>query len=78
MGLPLRISNLPQNMSSSTYQGFVEGWQFTAGYNQISVTALLSPLAFSLQAMEWREVSALEQWNTISGTLDWSEAIVVA
>lgn len=78
MGLPLRISNLPQNMSSSTYQGFVEGWQFTAGYNQISVTALLSPLAFSLQAMEWREVSALEKWNTISGTLDWSEAIVVA
>jgi len=39
---------------------------------------LLSPLAYSLQAMEWNEVGALEQWNTISGTLEWQNAIVVA
>ena len=78
MGLPLRIYNLPANMSSSAYQGFVEGWQISAGYNQVSVTALLSPLAYSLQAMEWNEVGALEQWNTISGILEWQNAIVVA
>ena len=78
MGLPLRISDLPLNMTSGTYLGFVEGWQFSAGYNTISVTALLSPLSYSLQAMAWEDVSALEQWNTISGTLEWQDAIVVA
>jgi len=78
MGLPLRISDLPLNMTAGTYAGFVEGWQFTAGYNTISVTALLSPLSYSLQAMAWEDVSALEQWNTISGTLEWQDAIVVA
>lgn len=78
MGLPLRISNLPLNMSSGTYLGFVEGWQFSASYNTVSVTALLSPLAFSLQAMQWDQVLIAEQWNTIVGTLQWQNATVVA
>jgi hypothetical protein len=78
MGLPLRISDLPLNMSAGTYAGFVEGWTFRASYNSVSVTALLSPLAFSLQAMKWQEVPVLEAWNTITPTLDWAEALVVA
>jgi len=78
VGLPLRISDLPANMSSGQYAGFVEGWQWSAGYNTISVTALLSPLAYSLQAMKWEDVSVSEQWNTISNILTWENALVVA
>ena len=78
MGLPLRITDLPLNMASGTFLGFVEGWTWRAGYNTISITAILSPLAFSLQAMQWQDVSAAETWNTISGSLDWADALVVA
>jgi len=78
MGLPLSISGLPLNMVSGEYLGFVEGWTFKAAYNSVSVTAILSPLAFSLQAMRWNDVSILERWNTISGTLDWQNATQVA
>lgn len=78
MGLPLRISNLPSNMTAGQYAGFVEGWQFQAGYNTLSVTALLSPLAYSIFAMKWEEVSVSEQWNTITNTLTWQNALVVA
>jgi hypothetical protein len=78
MGLPLRITDLPLNMVSGTYLGFVEGWSWRASYNAVSVTALISPLAFSLQAMQWQDVSAAESWNTISGSLDWATALVVA
>ena len=78
MGLPLRITDLPLNMASGTYLGFVEGWSWRASYNSVSVTAILSPLSFSLQAMQWEDVSAAEQWNTISGSLDWATALVVA
>lgn len=78
MGLPLRISNLPLNMSAGTYAGFVEGWTFRAAYNSVSVTALLSPLAYSLQALKWEQVPIGEKWNTISGTLEWQDATVVA
>ena len=78
MGLPLRITDLPLNMASGTYLGFVEGWTWRASYNSVSVTALLSPLAFSLQAMQWQDVAIAEQWNTISGSLNWADALVVA
>jgi hypothetical protein len=78
MGMPLSITDLPLNMSSGQYNGFVEGWQFSASYNTVSVTALLSPIAFSLQAMQWNEVPIGEKWNTISGTLEWIDATIVA
>ena len=78
MGLPLRVTDLPLNMASGTYLGFVEGWSWRASYNSVSVTAIISPLSFSLQAMQWQDVSAAEAWNTISGSLDWATALVVA
>ena len=78
MGMPLRITELPLNMASGTFLGFVEGWTWRAGYNTISITATISPLAFSLQAMQWQDVAIAEQWNTISGSLTWADALVVA
>jgi hypothetical protein len=78
MGLPLRINDLPLNMAAGTYLGFVEGWTWRAAYNSVSVTAILSPLAFSLQTMQWQDVPIAEQWNTVSGSLTWADALVVA
>lgn len=77
MGLPLRVSDLPLNMGS-TFAGFVEGWTFKAAYNELAITLNLSPLAYSLQAMKWEQVSAAESWNTITGSLTWENALVVA
>jgi hypothetical protein len=78
MGLPLIITDLPLNMAGGTYLGFVEGWSWRASYNSVSVTAIISPLSFSLQAMQWQDVSAAETWNSISGGLEWADALVVA
>jgi hypothetical protein len=78
MGLPLRISELPPNMASGTFLGFVEGWTFKAAYNEIAVTLNLSPISYSLQAMKWDDVSIAESWNTITGSLTWETALVVA
>jgi hypothetical protein len=78
MGLPLRISDLPANMASGTFLGFVEGWSFKAAYNEIAITLNLSPLSYSLQALKWEQVSIAESWNTISGVLTWQTALVVA
>jgi hypothetical protein len=78
MGLPLDIQDLPANMVDGRFQGFVEGWTFRASYNNLSLTLNLSPTAFSLQAMRWNDVGALETWNTINPTLDWTSATIVA
>lgn len=78
MGQPIALNDLPPNMASGTFQGFVEGWTFRASYNQLDVTLLMSPLAYSLQAMQWNDVPIVEQWNTVSPTLEWQYATIVS
>jgi hypothetical protein len=78
MGQPLNIINLPANMVGGEFQGFVEGWTWTASLNQLNLTLNVSPIAFSLQAFRWNSVPATETWNTISPTLDWLNATIVA
>jgi hypothetical protein len=78
MGQPLNIINLPANMVDGEFQGFVEGWTWTASLNQLNLTLNVSPIAFSLQAFRWNSVPATEYWNTISPTLDWLNATIVA
>ena len=78
MGMPVEIADLPLNMNSGDYLGFVEGWTFSARYNQISVSMILSPISFSLQAMRWNDVPVIEQWSTVNPTLDWINATIVA
>jgi len=78
MGMPVSISDLPLNMVSGNFLGFVEGWTFQAAYNEISVTMNLSPISFSLQAMNWQSVPVTEQWSTINPTLDWASATIVS
>ena len=78
MGMPVNIANLPLNMNSGDYLGFVEGWTFSARYNQVSISMILSPISFSLQAMRWNDVPVVEQWSTVNPTLDWINATIVA
>ena len=78
MGQPLNIINLPANMVNGEFQGFVEGWTWTASLNQLNLTLNVSPLAFSLQAMRWNSVPATESWNTLNPALYWLDATIVA
>lgn len=78
MGLPLDIEDLPLNISNGRYQGFVEGWTWTTRFNALDLTIIVSPVAFSLQAFRWNSVPVTETWNTISPTLDWNNATIVA
>ena len=78
MGLPLNITDLPNNMNDGEFQGFIEGWSFNASVNNLSLTLNLSPIAFSLEAFRWSNVPISEQWSTVNPTLDWLNATVVA
>jgi hypothetical protein len=78
MGLPLDIVDLPSNITNGQFQGFVEGWTFQAGYNQLNLTLTLSPTAYSIITTRWDRVNAAETWNTLSPTLQWINATIVA
>ena len=78
MGMPVNISNLPLNMNSGDFLGFVEGWTLQAAYNELSIQLFVSPISFSLQAMRWNSVPITELWNTVNPTLTWENATIVA
>ena len=78
MGLPIDVTDLPANMTGGRFQGFVEGWTFSAGFNKLQITLNVSPVAFSLQAFKWLNVPITESWNTINPLLDWTNATIVA
>jgi len=78
MGMPVNITQLPINITNGEFQGFVEGWTFSAGYNSLYLTLTVSPTAYSLQAMRWNGVPVTETWNTINTDLEWIDATIVA
>jgi hypothetical protein len=75
MGQPVWVQNLPGNINSGSFQGYVEGWTFRASLNNLSVTFNASPINFSQVTVKWEQVSAAETWNTLSPTLTWNDAI---
>jgi hypothetical protein len=76
MGEAVAINDLPANMGS-IFQGFVEGWSFQAAYNTLSISIIVSPTAYSLQALEWNEVANTYDWSGVSPSLDWARATII-
>ena len=78
MGQPLNIQNLPTQISAGEFEGYVEGWKWSTRFNELFLTINLSPVAFSQVAMRWNTVPVGERWNTLSTTLTWEYATIVA
>jgi hypothetical protein len=78
MGQPLNIQNLPAQISSGEFEGYVEGWSWSTRFNELFLTINLSPVAYSQVAMRWNTTPITEAWNTLSTTLTWEYATIVA
>lgn len=77
MGLPIRLSNLPANITGGQFEGFVEGWSWRSSVNGIFLTLTASPTSYNAVAQRWDQVNAAETWNSILNTLEWEDAIGV-
>lgn len=77
MGLPIRLSNLPANITGGQFEGFVEGWTWRSSVNGIFLTLTASPTSYNAVAQRWNQVNAAETWNSILNTLEWEDAIGV-
>jgi len=78
MGMPLNIADLPTQISNGQFEGYVEGWKWSTRFNELFLTINLSPVSFSQVAMRWNSVPIGEAWNTLSNTLTWEYATIVA
>jgi hypothetical protein len=77
LGQPVWVQNLPPNIASGSFQGYIEGWTFRASLNNLSLTFNASPINFSQVAVKWEQVNAAETWNTLNTSLTWLDAIGV-
>jgi hypothetical protein len=78
MGMPVFFDNLPTQISDGSFEGYIEGWSWSTGFNELFLTINVSPTAFSQVAMRWNTVPITEAWNTIDNTLTWEYATIVA
>ena len=78
MGQPIHITDLPSQINNGAFEGYVEGWRWSTGFNELFLTINLSPVNFSQVAMRWNTVPVTEAWNTLSNTLTWEYATIVA
>ena len=78
MGQPLNITNLPAQISGGEFEGYVEGWRWSTRFNELFLTINLSPVSYSQVAMRWNTTPIGERWNTLSNTLTWEYATIVA
>jgi hypothetical protein len=78
MGMPLNIADLPTQINNGEFSGYVEGWRWSTRFNELFLTINLSPVSFSQVAMRWNSVPIGEAWNTLSNTLTWEYATIVA
>ena len=78
MGQPLNMQNLPAQISTGQFEGYVEGWSWSTRFNELFLTINLSPVAFSQVAMRWNDVPVNLTWADTDANLTWENATIVA
>jgi hypothetical protein len=78
MGMPVYLTNLPNQISGGEFEGYVEGWSWSTRFNELFLTINVSPVAFSQVAMRWNTTPITEAWNTIDPSLTWEYATIIS
>ena len=78
MGEALNLQNLPAQISTGQFEGYVEGWSWSTRFNELFLTINISPVAFSQVAMRWDDVPVTLTWAATDANLTWENATIVA
>lgn len=71
-GQPLQINNLPDNMFTGSFEGFLEGFAIRATPQFVDLTLTLSPTDFSLIPPQWATVTPQSTiWSGVNAILIW-------
>ena len=74
-GQPVLVTNLPSNLLSGQFDGFVEDITLNATPTYVDMTLYISATDFSLSTTQWETVlPATLVWTGVNGTLTWSNA----
>lgn len=77
-GMPVALPDLPPSIYAQGFNGFVEAYEFDLSRQTANLTISLSDYALTAIQQSWEQVGASETWLTLSPTLTWVNAKVVA
>jgi hypothetical protein len=74
-GEPVSINNLPSNLLSGTFDGFVENVALRANPSFVDITLYITATDLSLSTTQWETIiPASLAWTGVNGTLIWNNA----
>ena len=72
----LYLDNIPLGLIPEGYfEGFVEGWTWTLGRNNLELTMSVSNSIYSTLDVQWEDYNALIQWQNLDSTTTWLDVI---
>ena len=72
----LYLDNIPVGLIAEGYnEGFVEGWTWTLGRNNLELTMSVSNSIYSTLDVQWEDYNALIQWQNLDNTTTWLDVI---
>ena len=72
----LYLDNIPVGLiPESSFEGFVEGWTWTLGRNNLELAMSVSNSIYSTLDVQWEDYNAVIQWQNLDNTTTWLDVI---
>ena len=72
----LYLDNIPVGLIPEGYfEGFVEGWTWTLGRNNLELSMSVSNSIYSTLDVQWEDYNAVIQWQNLDNTTTWLDVI---
>ena len=70
----IAITNIPDRLGLTRFEGFVEGLTITADTFTTQITLTVSDKSLSVGSERWGQVTDTIAWEDVSATLEWADA----
>jgi hypothetical protein len=72
----LYLDNIPVGLIVEGYfEGFVEGWTWTLGRNNLELTMSVSNAIYSTLDVQWEDYNSAIEWQNLDNSTRWLDVI---
>ena len=78
VGMPIQLVNLPTLLGgqSSSWRGYVEGYEWNLNHNDLWISLNISEYSLSTIAMRWSDVDVTQKFSMLDRSVTWNNYLV--